>query len=375
MVSLTRFALGFAVLSAVGAQIASAQFVISAQSGLIHYTEGKVFLDDQLIESRFGQFPRVKDGQQLRTADGRAEVLLTPGMFLRLGENSAVGMVTGRLTDTRLEFIAGEALVQVDELLDGDSVTVAFHDYAVHLLKTGIYRLTTEPQELRVYRGEASVDLNGEIEMVKDGRALAMDGGFRLAKFDKRDVDDLYKWSRRRSEYLAMANVSSAKTLLETDPYGYTPQSGWFWNPFFGMYTYVPLGGVLYDPFGFAFWSPYTVDSYLTNWGYYPVSGSGSSSGGSSGTGKNAHHPPARVRPKPAPGHGNAPSGAPRGVSVAASAHQAVSAGSGAHASGFTGSAGRSVPSGFSSGASSAGFARSSSSPSGSNTAAGGSRK
>jgi len=36
-------------------------YVISGQSGLIHYTEGRVFLNDQLIEPKFGEFPQLKN--------------------------------------------------------------------------------------------------------------------------------------------------------------------------------------------------------------------------------------------------------------------------------------------------------------------------
>ena len=87
---------------AAGSVAALAQSVISARSGLIHYVEGQVYLGDQPVETKFGSFPEVKENGQLRTEDGRAEVLLTPGVFLRLGENSSFRMVTNRLiVDTR----------------------------------------------------------------------------------------------------------------------------------------------------------------------------------------------------------------------------------------------------------------------------------
>lgn len=348
MVHLTRFALSFAVLSAVGTQIASAQSVISAKSGLIHYTEGSVFLNDQLVEPKYGEFPQFKENQQLRTEDGRVEVLLTPGVFLRLGENGAVRMVTNRLINTRLELLSGETLVQVDELLDGNSVVVAYQDYAVKFLKKGIYRLTSEPQELRVYSGEALVILNGEIKILKEGEALKMDGNLRLAKFDKNDVDDLYRWSRRRSEYIAMANVSAASAMQNSGMYG---GNVWYWNPYFDMYTFIPFGGMFWDPWGFAFWSPYTIGGYLNSWpGYYPVSGGG----GGSGSKPVPHHPPTRVKPTPAPGHGNQP-GVTRGVTLAAEAHRAVGTTAGGHAGASFAGSGHSGGSSFSGGGSSGG--------------------
>ncbi len=351
MGSLTRFALGFAVLSVTGTQIASAQTVISAQSGLIHYVEGRVFLNDQLIEPKYGEFPQLKENQQLRTEDGRVEVLLTPGVFLRMGENGTLRMVTNRLIDTRLELVSGETLVQVDELFSGNSVTVTYQDYAVQFLKSGIYGMTTEPQELRVYSGEGSVTLNGETKTVKEGQALRMDGNLRLARFNKNDVDELYKWSRLRSEYIAMANVSAANTAANTGMYGVGGTCGmWSWNPYFGMYTVIPLCGMFYDPWGFAFWSPYTVNGYLGGWyGYYPVypvSGSGS------GSKPKPHHPPTRIYPTP---YSNQPAER-RGVTLAAAANRAVGTTGGSRAGGsFGGGSGHAGGSGYSGGGGSSG--------------------
>src|ERR1039458_7667041 len=102
-----RLALGVLALAAGSIAALAQSAVISARSGLIHYVEGQVYLGDQLVETKFGVFPEVKENQQLKTEEGRAEVLLTPGVFLRLGENSSFRMITNRLIDTRLEFQIG----------------------------------------------------------------------------------------------------------------------------------------------------------------------------------------------------------------------------------------------------------------------------
>ena len=130
-----RLALGV-LAGAAGSVAALAQSaVISARSGLIHYVEGQVYVDDQLVETKFGIFPEVKENQQLRTEEGRAEVLLTPGVFLRLGENSSFRMITNRLIDTRLEFLAGAAVVEAEDIAKDNSVTVAYGDATVHPTK------------------------------------------------------------------------------------------------------------------------------------------------------------------------------------------------------------------------------------------------
>ncbi len=283
MKSLVQFALGIAVLAGTTSFVASAQTVISAKSGVVHYVEGRVFLNDQLIESKFGQFPDIKENQQLRTEDGRVEVLLTPGVFLRLGENSAIRMITNRLIDTRVDFLSGEAIVEADELLKDNGVTIVYKDYAVQLQKKGVYHFDAETSQVRVHDGLAVVELNGKTQEVKDGHELTMNGGMELAAFDKKkDVDDLYLWGARRSEYIAMANVSAAKTVADSG--AYMGASSWYFNPYYNMYTFLPGFGYGFDstyfnPFGYTFFSPYNVYGFINTLPYYGYYGGGYASG------------------------------------------------------------------------------------------------
>jgi hypothetical protein len=277
MKALVRCILGVALTAGAMSFMASAQSVISAKSGLIHYVEGRVYLGDQLVESQFGNFPDIKENGQFRTEDGRAEVLLTPGVFLRVGENSAIRMITNRLIDTRVEFVSGSILVEADDLPKDNGVTIVYKDYSIKLQQKGVYRFDSEPAALRVYDGGVIADLNGKAEEIKQGRLLAMDGNLKTEKFDKdKETDALYRWSRRRSEYLAMANVSAAKSVRDSGTYWQS--SSWYFNPYFNMYSFVPGRGAYYNPFGFALWSPFTVYDYLYSPGYY-YTGYGGSGG------------------------------------------------------------------------------------------------
>jgi len=236
-----------------------AQSVISAKSGLVHYAEGAVFLEDQKIDPKFGSFPEVKEKAVLRTEEGRAEVLLNPGVFLRLGENSSFRMITNRLIDTRIELVTGSAVVEADEIGKDTGVAIVCKDATVSLRKTGVYRFDLQPAGLRVYSGEASVQLNGQNLVVPGGKMLPFEGESAgvVTKFDKEDTDSLTRWSRRRGEYVAMANVSAAKSLRESGSSLYS--SVWQWNPYFGMMTFIPARGVLSSAYGFQFWSPLAV--------------------------------------------------------------------------------------------------------------------
>jgi len=267
-----RLALGVLAVAA-GSMAALAQSaVISARSGLIHYVEGQVYVGDQLVETKFGVFPEVKENQQLKTEEGRAEVLLTPGVFLRLGENSSFRMITNRLIDTRLEFLAGAAVVEAEDIAKDNSVTVVYGNATIHPTKKGVYRFDSGPGELRVYDGLAEVTAGDQTVEVKEGHLIALDT-LAVRKFDKTVTDALNRWSERRDAYVSMANVGAANTL-RTSMYsgGNLFSSGWYWNPFFGMYSYVPgMGGMFYSPFGNPFFSPYDVYmAYMPGMYYYP---------------------------------------------------------------------------------------------------------
>jgi hypothetical protein len=215
-------------------------------------------LDGQAVEQKFGNFPQMKENAQLRTEEGRAEVLLTPGVFLRVGENSAFRMVSNQLADTRLEGLGGSLLLECAELLKDNAITLLYKDASISLRKQGLYRLDTEPPQLRVYDGEALVEQGGQTLVLKKGKRLAFNGLFVAERFDPRVGDALFRWAKRRAEYVAMANVSAAKSLRDSGSVLRT--SAWRWNPYFGMFTYIPWRGAYNSILcGCRYWSPREV--------------------------------------------------------------------------------------------------------------------
>src|SRR5271163_385462 len=84
-----------------------AQQMISVRSGLVHYTEGSVTVDGKQVENKNSEFSSLLANQELRTGEGRAELLLTPGAFLRVSENSTVRMVSTDLSNTQVEVLDG----------------------------------------------------------------------------------------------------------------------------------------------------------------------------------------------------------------------------------------------------------------------------
>ena len=238
-----------------------AQHVISARAGLVHYAEGRVLIEDQLAEPKFGHFPQLNEQQILRTEEGRAEILLNPGVFLRLGEYSSIRMLSTLLTAARVEFLSGSMVLEWADLDPDSRVTVAFRDAVITVHKKGLLHLDSDPPELRVFAGEATLELGGQRAEVKEGRKARLAGDLAVEKFDRRQTDALDRWSMRRAEYLAMANVYAARSIGETEAGRHRRRGGWSWNPYLGLLTYVPAGGIYVSPYGFRFYSPQTVEA------------------------------------------------------------------------------------------------------------------
>ena len=242
--------LAFAVVSA------SAQPIISAKSGVIAGVEGKVLLNNEEVQQSVTHFPEVKEGAVLRTEDGRVELMLPPGFMLRMGESGALKMLANRLIDTRLELQAGSAVLEVDQTSEDYNVNITLKDGVVGLSKVGVYRFDSDPARIKVFHGLATVQVGDQSVMVGTGKMLALTGGATTAeKFDVEQTDALDNWSRRRAEAMALANISGAK--YSNDNYA-TPRSNtWSFNPYFGLYTYIPMSGSMCNPFyGLCYYSP-----------------------------------------------------------------------------------------------------------------------
>jgi hypothetical protein len=279
---ISRF-VSIAALVALSGFAASAQSVVSAKSGVLHVSDGAVFIGDQPVNQQYGTFPDVKEKQVLRTEAGRAEVLLTPGVFLRVGENSSIKMIDNHLIDTRVELLTGQAVVESDDTMKTNAVTIIYKDYQIHVRKAGVMEFQANPEQLRVFHGEAEVELNGTVTTVKAGRLMPFSAALASEKFDVRNEGDaLTRWSERRSEYVATANLSAAKSLRDS---GSTwSSSGWYYNPFYSMFTYIPMNGMYMNPYGYSFWSPYTIYQVYYNQAYYGGGGGNGNRGGGYGT-------------------------------------------------------------------------------------------
>jgi hypothetical protein len=250
----------FGLLSA--GVLAFGQSVVSTHSGVLYFFEGSVFIGDQKAEQKFGKFPDVGEGQELRTEKGRAEVLLTPGVFLRLGDNSAIRMLSNQLADTKVELLRGSAILEANTEAPGTKVTLAFKNWTMRVPEKGVYRIDSEPARVESYKGEVEVSADGKTDAVtlKEGDSLPLAEVLVADKAAETDSDDFKNWAMMRSQAVSADNAIAAQIVDDPNKMDATGL-GLGMGPAIGGVTYFPVGGIpslgLISPYGLSFWSPY----------------------------------------------------------------------------------------------------------------------
>jgi hypothetical protein len=262
-----RHILRFWTLGVIGLLVLCTTFLpVNAQSqgaanqgrpGSINYIEGQVSIGTEAVDTKSVGSAVLEAGQSITTGQGKAEVLLTPGAFLRLGGNTSVEMISPSLTNIEVEAQKGHAIVEVTDIYPENNLRVGLNGATALLLKTGLYDFDADRNLVRVIYGKAEVQESGRQVAVNEGHELYLNavGSLKTEKFDKKTSrDDLYSWSSLRAEYLANANADAAQ--IYTGSRGSWVGAGWYWDPWFDAYTFIPAAGFLYSPFGFGFYSP-----------------------------------------------------------------------------------------------------------------------
>ena len=243
------------------AAAAGDRYVISAKAGGVNFVEGEVTVvrrggkNVQLVKG-----DSIEIGDRVSTGtDGKAEILLNPGSFLRLGGNSAFEFVTTSLDDLQLKLATGTAILEVFAAEDFEvAVSTPKTDYL--LVSTGVYRIDVDTDRMKVWKGTARVENTSE---VRSGRAATSGAnGVLVAKFDRDQRDAFDVWSRDRSKQLARISAQlkrdQLRPVLMQSFLGrrwnmYSSFGLWVYNPFFGGYCFLPFGYGWNSPYGYGF--------------------------------------------------------------------------------------------------------------------------
>jgi hypothetical protein len=230
----------------------------SAVPGTLNYIEGAATIDGHFLAANSVGSVTLQPGQEIATSQGRVEVLLTPGVFLRLDHNSAAKLVSSDLLNTVVNVERGRAAVEVDQIFRENDLHIVENNVPVQLLKPGYYEFDVDRGTVLTFSGEAAaMRPDGKFVAIKAHHDLnvAEAPHLKTAGFDEdaQEQSSLYRWSSLRSDYLAAANQQIAGEYGA----GYAP--GWYWDPWLSYYTF--LGPYpFYSPFGWGF--------YPFGWGF-----------------------------------------------------------------------------------------------------------
>jgi hypothetical protein len=235
---------------------ASGQSVVSTHSGVVYFFVGSVFVGNERLEQKFGRFPDIGEGGELRTEQGRAEVLLTPGVVLRVAENSSIRMLSNKLSDTRVELLSGSAIVESNDVRKDTSVTLIYKKWQVRVPQESVYRIDASPAQLKAYKGEAEVSTDGEKPVkVKEGDVLPLAAVLLTDRAIAAEGDSFKSWAMNRSQAVAADNATAAQIIddpSQFDTGGGLAVAGYSYFPPTGMSS---LG--INNPYGVSFWSSY----------------------------------------------------------------------------------------------------------------------
>src|SRR5258706_4053253 len=200
-----------AVLVSAGQAQNREKFGISAKAGGVNAVTGHVTV------TRSGQSAQLLSGQDnlvsgdvVTTGPGsQTEVLLNPGSYLRVAENSEFVLVDNSLNNLVVKLVKGSAII---EATGGDDVNLRIHMLAnqehLMIIRGGIYRFNVQPSlaELLVRKGRV-LSVKNPRDVVKGGtRVTFAAGGPLTAKLTKQDRDEVDLWSKKRAETLARAH-------------------------------------------------------------------------------------------------------------------------------------------------------------------------
>lgn len=273
------------------------KFVISAKAGGINAITGGASVHPR-GDSDWHQLSITDDlesGDRVRTAfDGRVEILLNPGSYLRLGGDSEVELLNNTLENLEVRLLRGTAIVEATGA-DGLELNIGISTPHTRLaiVRQGLYRLNVVPEdatELIVRKGRVVLS---DSQKVKGGNKVVFNAiNVSVAKLTKqekkvKDKEEVDVWSKERAQTLARANRRISERMLnsafasfrDNDPFSRGRLGFWFYNTHSRCYTFLPF----YYNWGSPYGNSYSTSVYYhpaTN--SYPRNGSNGNSGGGS---------------------------------------------------------------------------------------------
>src|SRR5438552_13784542 len=203
-------------------------FIVSTRAGLVNYVQGSATVKAATS---------IPAGQPVGTGPGGAvEILLNPGSYLRMGENSRVVLEKVDLYDIAVRIIEGSMIIEANGFDKDLPLKVTTGDLKMEIIKDGIY----------LFADGKVVVVDGKIRDAGNGLTygksyqVSDDKGYRAQKV-KTFTTGLELWSQKRDAEISQANLNVARSLRQTPDLPIGPLLGvWLWYPAYRSFIYMP---------------------------------------------------------------------------------------------------------------------------------------
>ncbi|HXM34539.1 MAG TPA: FecR domain-containing protein [Pyrinomonadaceae bacterium] len=255
------------------------KFVISAKAGGVNAVSGRA--ETRSAPSADWQLLNVTDdlstGDFVRTSrDGLVEMLLNPGAYLRMAENSEFQLTNNSLEALEIKLIRGTAIIEATGSEDTElAINITTPHAKMVIVRRGLYRVNVLPgtaTELIVRKGR--VLLADTHTKIKSGNKVIFNNNtLSVAKLNGVDKkkDNFEDWSKERAGTLAQANQRISPRSLNSflsmqDPwwYGFSASTSglWFFNPSYRCFTFLPFSFGWGSPYGSSYSRAFYLGGY-----------------------------------------------------------------------------------------------------------------
>src|SRR5579864_3064609 len=133
------FVAGFGLVTMISLGAWAAQNAHPARPGSINYVEGNASIGTQALGPNSAGSVELEKDRILTTEAGKVEILLTPGVFLRVADYSSVRMVSPGLAYTAVAIEKGRAAVEVVDIHNENDIRISLNDISAKMMNKGLY--------------------------------------------------------------------------------------------------------------------------------------------------------------------------------------------------------------------------------------------
>ncbi|HEU4477373.1 MAG TPA: FecR family protein [Pyrinomonadaceae bacterium] len=306
------------------------RFVISARAGGVNAVTGKtgVYAKGSNVWEPLTIKDNLERGDVVKTGlDGRVEILLNPGSYMRVGENSEFELTSNTLDNLEVRVIRGTAIVEATGADDTElMINITTPHAKMAIVRRGLYRVNVVPGDLtevivrkgRMLLSDPEAKINGGKKLIFSGNSYSV---AKLTDAEKKEVDSFDIWSKDRAQTIAKANQrigsGDRRMMMRTGffsdwAFRFSPRVGgiWFYDRSLSCYTFLPFYSGWGSPYGNSYSQsfykryPWRLrDSFYDNpRSYFPSASAGASSSGRSKDGPSVSSPSSAGRSCPKTG-------------------------------------------------------------------------